>query len=87
VTGGEGDNTPPPPVFVSVASKELSQTISLLFATPAGRVISVAVKRLKARVGGPDPVGIFAPRLMSGEKSVATLEGPEDASGMQKAYL
>jgi len=33
---------PPPPVFVSVASKGLSNRASLLFATLAGRSISVA---------------------------------------------
>ena len=49
--------------FVSIASKELSQDVSLLFATLAGRFISVAVKGLKARVGsGPCAV-------MSGEKN------------------
>jgi hypothetical protein len=37
---------PPPPVFLSVASKELSVAVSLLFATLAGRSISVAVKGL-----------------------------------------
>jgi hypothetical protein len=36
-----------PPFFVSVASKGLSQTVSLLFATLAGRYISVAVKGLR----------------------------------------
>jgi hypothetical protein len=34
-------------VFVSVASKGLSKNVSLLFATLAGRSISVAVKGLK----------------------------------------
>src|SRR5712691_10235944 len=44
---------PPLPLFfVSVASKGLSQAVSLLFATLAGRSISVAAKGLKARVGG-----------------------------------
>ena len=38
--------------FVSVASKGLSQAVSLLFATLAGRSISVASKGLKAIVGG-----------------------------------
>jgi hypothetical protein len=33
--------------FVSVASKGLSQDVSLLFATLAGRFVSVAVKGLK----------------------------------------
>ena len=49
--------TPPPVFFVSVASKGLSQTVSLLFATLAWRCISVAAKGLKAIVGsGPDRV-------------------------------
>jgi hypothetical protein len=34
-------------VFVSVASKELSQTVSLLFATLTGRSVSVAAKGLR----------------------------------------
>jgi hypothetical protein len=34
-------------VFVSVASKGFSQAVSLLFATLAGRSISVAVKGFK----------------------------------------
>ena len=38
--------------FVSVASKGLSQAVSLLFATLTGRSISVAAKGLKAIVGG-----------------------------------
>jgi hypothetical protein len=37
---------PSPLFFVSVASKGLSQSISLLFATLAGRCISVAAKGL-----------------------------------------
>jgi len=41
--------------FVSVASKGLSWAVSLLFATLAGRFISVAAKGLKAIVeSGPD---------------------------------
>jgi hypothetical protein len=44
--------------FVSVASKGLSQAVSLLFATLAGTSISVASKGLKAIVGGDsDRVG------------------------------
>ncbi len=35
-----------------------------MFATLAGRSISVAAKGLKARVDSPDPVGISAPQLM-----------------------
>ena len=42
---------PYPVFFVSVASKGLSQAVSLLFATLAGRSISVAAKGLKATVG------------------------------------
>ena len=45
--GGQGA----PPVFVSVASKRLSQSASLLFATLAERFIIVAAKGLKARMG------------------------------------
>ena len=37
--------------FVSVVSKEFSKAVSLLFATLAGRSISVAAKGFKARVG------------------------------------
>jgi hypothetical protein len=36
-----------PLFFVSVASKGLSHTVSLLFATLAGRYISVAAKGLR----------------------------------------
>jgi hypothetical protein len=47
--------------FVSVASKGFSQTVSLLFATLAGKSISVAAKGLKAIVGSdPDKVGAGA---------------------------
>jgi len=42
---------PPPRFFVSVASKGLSWGVSLLFATLAGRFISVAAKGLKGMVG------------------------------------
>jgi hypothetical protein len=37
--------------FVSVASKELRNAISLLFATLAERSISVAAKELRAMLG------------------------------------
>jgi hypothetical protein len=37
--------------FVSVASKGLSYAVSLLFATLAGRYISVAVKGLREEAG------------------------------------
>jgi hypothetical protein len=51
-TLGKRSRGHPHPVFsVSVASKGLSHTISLLFATLAGIFISVAAKGLKARVG------------------------------------
>jgi hypothetical protein len=43
---------PHPVFFVSVASKGFSFAVSLLFATLAGRSISVATKGLKAIVGG-----------------------------------
>src|SRR5260370_40722979 len=46
-----GAAPPTPRFFVSVASKGLSQTVSLLFATLAGRFISVASKGLKGVVG------------------------------------
>ena len=55
--------------FVNVASKGLSRDVSLLFATLAGRSISVAAKGLRAMVRrdpdrletfGPDRVGISA---------------------------
>src|SRR5258708_38963352 len=43
----EVDGRPPTPLFfVSVASKGLSQAVSLLFATLVGRSISVAAKEL-----------------------------------------
>jgi len=49
--------------FVSVASKGFTCGISLLFATFAGRFISVAAKGLSAggrlKVKGPDRVAIF----------------------------
>jgi hypothetical protein len=49
---------PLPLLFVSVASKGFSQTVSLVFATLTERCISVAAKGLKAMVGsGPDGVG------------------------------
>jgi len=43
--------------FVSIASKGLSQDVSLWFATLAGKSISVAAKGVKTIVGGPQPVG------------------------------
>ncbi len=61
---------PSPLFFVSVASKGLSQSVSLLFATLAGRSISVASKGLKARVGsGPETVGAGQWTAVSGEKN------------------
>jgi hypothetical protein len=53
-----------PPFFVSVASKGLSLAVSLLFATLAGRFISVAPKGLKAIVGS-DPSGVGAGEVES----------------------
>jgi len=44
--------------FVSVASKRVSERVSLLFATLAGRFVNVALKGLKATVGSnPDRAG------------------------------
>jgi hypothetical protein len=45
------NDTPHPLVFVSVASKGFGYDVSPLFATLAGRFISVAAKGLKARMG------------------------------------
>ncbi len=42
--------------FVSVASKGVAISVSLLFATLAGRSISVASKGVKAILGGSDSV-------------------------------
>jgi hypothetical protein len=42
---------PYPVFFVSVASKGFSYTVSLLFATLAGRFISVAAKGLREEAG------------------------------------
>jgi len=49
-----GISIAPPPrlFFVSVASKELSSSVTLLFTTLAGRSVTVAAKGLKAIVGG-----------------------------------
>jgi hypothetical protein len=44
--GEKVESAPCPPFFVSVAFKGLSPAVSLLFATLAGRPISVAAKRL-----------------------------------------
>jgi hypothetical protein len=44
-------STSSPVVFVSVASKGLSQDVSLLFATLTGGAISVAAKGLKEEEG------------------------------------
>ena len=41
---GPESSSPPPLFFVSVASKGLIHAVSLLFATLAGRSVSVAVK-------------------------------------------
>ncbi len=59
-----------PLFFVSVASKGFSCGVSLLFATLAGRSVSVAAKRLRARVrSGPDRVGAGQWTVVSGEKN------------------
>ena len=42
---------PPPVISISVASKGFSWAVSLLFATLAGRHISVASKALRGIVG------------------------------------
>jgi hypothetical protein len=44
--------------FVSVASKELSQAVSLLFATLAGGAISVAAKELMGAKCGRERKGL-----------------------------
>src|ERR1700682_260172 len=46
-SGSKEVRSPTPVFFVSVASKEFSCAVSLLYATLAGRCISVAVKGLK----------------------------------------
>ena len=56
-----------PAFFVGVASKRLSRTVSLLFATLAGRFTSVAAKGLMAVVGSA-PTG-------SGQALFAEAEG------------
>jgi hypothetical protein len=62
--------------FVSVASKRLSLSASLLFATLAGRSISVASKRLKAIVGGnPDRVGAGQWTVVSKERNSGSKPG------------
>ena len=59
----------PPGFFVSVASKGFSLLVSLLFATLAGRFISVAAKGLKAIVErNRDGVGVGQWTVVSGEK-------------------
>jgi hypothetical protein len=46
--------------FVSVASKRVSWTVSLLFATLTGRFINVAAKGLRdGEIESPEPLGIF----------------------------
>jgi len=54
-----GKTIAPPPrlFFVSVAAKGLNCTVSFLFATLAGRSISVAAKGFKAIVGSITPTG------------------------------
>ncbi len=61
---------PLPLFFVGVASKGFSQAVSRLFATLAGRPISVAIKGLKAIAGNnPDRVGAGHWTVVSPEKS------------------
>jgi hypothetical protein len=56
-TRGRGAEGTPPCFLVSVASKGFSKAVSLLFATLAGRFISVASKGVKARAADdPDRV-------------------------------
>jgi hypothetical protein len=55
--------------FVSVASKGFSRIVTLLFATLAGRSISVAVKGLTARAGDPERVGVGQCTVVSMEKN------------------
>jgi hypothetical protein len=50
-----------PPVFVSVASKGFSQSVSLLSATLRGMFISVAAKGLKAMLGSAGDAPFGAP--------------------------
>ena len=66
----------PPPLFVSVASKGVSLDISPLFAILAEERISVAAKGLNERVGGPDRVGISAPRRCLERKAGANYRAP-----------
>jgi hypothetical protein len=72
--------------FVSVASKGLSHSVSLLFATLAGRCINVAAK------------GLTQPRCwlesnrlgwenLGGVRRTAWRAGPGTETGMQKAHI
>jgi hypothetical protein len=62
----EWEEYPHPWFFVSVASKGLSQAVSLLFATVAGWFTSVAAKGLKGMMGSVldggriDPPPVFS---------------------------
>jgi hypothetical protein len=59
-----------PVFFVSVASKGFSRKVSLLFATLAGRFISVAGAGLKAIVGSdPDRGGVGKWTVLSSQKN------------------
>jgi hypothetical protein len=70
-----------PAFFVSVASKRLSQTVGLLFATLVGRSTSVAAKGLIAVVGS-DPTGsgqaLFAEAETEGMRSEGRAAGSKE---------
>ncbi len=73
--------------FVSVASKGFSQIVTLLFATLAGRSISVAAKGLTA-IAGSAPTGSgqahFAGAEAEGMNSDGRAAGSEDAGVADK---
>jgi len=63
-------------LFVSVASKGLTQAVSLLFTTLAGRLISVAAKGLKAIMGTDQRT------VVSGEKNKKSDLERDERGGM-----
>ena len=90
---------PSPLFFVIVASKGLSQAVSLLFATLAGRSISVAVEGLRAdgevesrtlkvererRTYRPDQGGANAARRGGAERRLVVRRG---GSGVENSRL